>query len=82
MPVEFGSMTTLQYLSIGSILFNPSSYPIFINEMTNLKQLILKQSSLTGTIPQSIRYLSNLEFLDLRKFFEYITTTTTTTSFW
>jgi len=63
-PEKIAEMTDLQYLHIGLNNFDHGTIPKFLIELTNLRELSLKDSRLTGTIPEYIQYLSNLQFLD------------------
>jgi len=62
---NLGTMNRLEYLFLGGNGFASGPFPTWITELTNLRELSLKGSSVTGEFPAAINYLSNLEFLDL-----------------
>mmetsp|Transcript_36742 Transcript_36742/g.89155 ORF Transcript_36742/g.89155 Transcript_36742/m.89155 type:complete len:871 (-) Transcript_36742:512-3124(-) len=64
LPEALGEMTALEYLFTGTNNFFPGEVPKFLIELTNLKELSMKQNKLQGSIPEFFLYLSNLVFLD------------------
>ena len=67
LPDELGEMTELQYLFTATNAFSQGRLPSFIEKLTNLRELGMKDNNLTGQLPGFIRYLTNLKLLDLRK---------------
>jgi Leucine-rich repeat (LRR) protein len=67
LPDELGEMTELQYLFTANNAFSQGRLPSFVEMLTNLRELGMKDNGLTGQLPEFISYLTNLKFLDLRK---------------
>lgn len=68
LPLSMGQMTRLESLFVGTNPFDEGPIPLFLMNLVNLRELSLKSSRLDGSIPNNISELSNLEFLDFRKF--------------
>lgn len=64
-PDTLGLYTDLQYLFMGGNNFSPHPMPIFLWPLTGLRELSMKNNSITGTIPSSFVTLSRLQLLDL-----------------
>jgi hypothetical protein len=61
-------MTTLEYLFIGENPFDEGPMPMWMIQLSNLRELSMKDNKLTGSIPDVMfPYLKDLQFLDLRK---------------
>jgi len=65
LPTELGSMKALTYLFLASNTFNSGPIPESLYQLTNLKELSLKETARVGPIPIWISDLSNLILLDL-----------------
>jgi len=65
LPTELGSMEALTYLFLASNTFNSGPIPESFYQLTNLKELSLKETTRVGSIPIWISDLSNLILLDL-----------------
>lgn len=67
LPLELKELSELTYLSLGYNNFIPSpEMPAFVDELTNLRELSLPSTQLTGEIPHWLgEYLPELRFLDL-----------------
>lgn len=67
LPLELKELTGLTYLAIGQNDFTAQQdLPPFLDELSNLRELSMPGTYLTGTIPGWIpQYLPNLVFLDL-----------------
>ena len=65
LPDSLGLMTDLQYLYLGQNDFANHGMPEFLWSLTGLRELSMKNNSITGTIPSEIRKLSSLQLLDL-----------------
>ncbi|CAJ1959365.1 unnamed protein product [Cylindrotheca closterium] len=65
LPQSMGLMSNLEYLFAGTNSFDQGRIPFWLLELTNLRELSLKESQLTGVIPATIfTYLTKLQFLD------------------
>ena len=67
LPLELKELTLLNYLAMGHNNFTTlPDLPPFLDELSNLRELSLPATFLTGTIPGWLaQYLPNLIFLDL-----------------
>ncbi|KAK8664509.1 hypothetical protein V6N13_084295 [Hibiscus sabdariffa] len=63
-PSSFAKLTSLTSLRIGDIYYGSSSLD-FVRNLTNLKDLFLRNVLLTGSLPSFITDLSSLEKMDL-----------------
>ena len=64
-PPRMKEMTSLVSLHTGINGFTNHPIPDFLASMTNLKEISMKQNSLTGQIPAFLGGLTNLRILDL-----------------
>ncbi|KAL3924431.1 MAG: hypothetical protein SGILL_001053, partial [Bacillariaceae sp.] len=64
-PVEMDYLTKLSFLFLGGNTFSPQKIPSWVYSMTDLRELSLKGSQLTGTISDVVGALGNLILLDL-----------------
>lgn len=64
-PATMSQMKNMVSLYTGINGFGDHPVPDFIQSMTNLRELSMKQNSLTGEIPTFLGGLSNLQVLDL-----------------
>lgn len=64
-PATMSQMKNMVSLYTGINGFGDHTVPGFIQSMTNLRELSMKQNSLTGEIPTFLGDLSNLQVLDL-----------------
>ncbi len=62
---EIAKLERLEKLHINGAVFNDSSIPEELGELTELRELSLKQCGLTGEIPESLGNLKKLVILDL-----------------
>lgn len=68
LPQSFYVMNTLEYLFIGENPFDEGPVSMWMIQLSNLRELSMKDNQLTGPIPSQIfHYLKDLQFLDLRK---------------
>ena len=64
-PSTMNQLKNLQSLYTGMNSFEEHPVPSFLEGMTNLKELSMKQNKLTGSIPTFLGGLTNLKVLDL-----------------
>jgi len=64
-PSTMNQLKKLRSLYTGMNPFEEHPVPSFLEDMTNLKELSMKQNKLTGTIPTFLGGLTNLKVLDL-----------------
>eukprot|EP00339_Tiarina_fusa_P013090 CAMPEP_0116998386 /NCGR_PEP_ID=MMETSP0472-20121206/1476_1 /TAXON_ID=693140 ORGANISM="Tiarina fusus, Strain LIS" /NCGR_SAMPLE_ID=MMETSP0472 /ASSEMBLY_ACC=CAM_ASM_000603 /LENGTH=700 /DNA_ID=CAMNT_0004697523 /DNA_START=165 /DNA_END=2267 /DNA_ORIENTATION=- len=64
-PSEMGQLTTLRYLFTNNNNFADHDIPGFVQKLTSLRELSMKDNNLTGEIPASIANLRRLILLDL-----------------
>ncbi|KAG7350876.1 RHS repeat-associated core domain containing protein [Nitzschia inconspicua] len=64
-PSTMSQLSLLRYLFTGENRFVDHPIPQFLAQLTNLRELSMKESSLTGTIPTFLGNLSRLQVLDL-----------------
>jgi Leucine-rich repeat (LRR) protein len=64
-PTELGELTKLRYLFTGQNDFADHAFPLFLEKLTNLGELSMKNNQLTGVIPTWISALSKIQLLDL-----------------
>jgi Leucine-rich repeat (LRR) protein len=68
MPKDLDKITDLTYLSLGENDFAPFELPPFLVTLSNLRELSLAATHLTGTIPVWLgSYLPHLKLLDLSR---------------
>jgi Leucine-rich repeat (LRR) protein len=63
-PSTMNQLGNLRSLYTGINNFEEHTIPSFLEGMTNLKELSMKQNKLTGTIPGFLGGLTNLQVLD------------------
>ena len=66
LPMVMRDLKQLELLNVGENNFQPNTFPVFLEEMTSLTFLGMRQMKIYGKIPDSLEYLSNLEFLDVK----------------
>ncbi|CAB9514196.1 leucine Rich Repeat [Seminavis robusta] len=66
-PSSIGDMTNLTYLFLAQNDFEANSIPYWIEGLTNLQELSLKDTQRTGTIPDFLGGLKGMLLLDLDK---------------
>jgi len=64
-PSTMNQLSNLRSLYTGINPFGEHPIPSFLEGMTNLKELSMKQNKLTGTVPAHLGGLTNLQVLDL-----------------
>ncbi|KAI7987778.1 Receptor-like protein kinase HSL1 [Camellia lanceoleosa] len=64
-PTEIGNLSNLEMLELSDNEFVPMAMPPSFTQLRKLKQLLIKDSSLIGEIPETIGNLTELEELDL-----------------
>lgn len=64
-PSTMGQLVNMVSLYTGINGFTDHPVPDFLASMTSLRELSMKQNSLTGTIPPNIGLLTDLQVLDL-----------------
>jgi len=64
-PSTMNELSNLKSLYTGFNSFEEHPVPTFLESMTNLQELSMKQNKLTGTIPTFMGVLVNLQVLDL-----------------
>eukprot|EP00980_Cylindrotheca_fusiformis_P018102 scaffold5817_cov101-Cylindrotheca_fusiformis.AAC.7 len=65
LPQTLYTMSKLEYLFVGENSFSAEPLSDFLIELSNLRELSMKNSQLTGSIPEAIFfYLKDLQFLD------------------
>jgi len=65
LPETLGLISNLRYLFTGTNRFDEGRIPSWLLQLTNLRELSMKENSLTGIIPGTIfDYLTKLQFLD------------------
>jgi len=62
---SLSNLKNLRYLFVGSNSYDAQEIPSFLMELSNLRELSIKQANLIGQIPASIGKLSMLQVLDL-----------------
>lgn len=67
-PAGIFFMSTLEYFFVGENEFTEGPMPVGLIQLSNLRELSMKDTKLAGSIPDEIfHYLKDLQFLDLRK---------------
>lgn len=64
-PSTMNQLSNLRSLYTGINPFGEHPIPSFLEGMTNLKELSMKQNKVTGTVPAFLGGLTNLQVLDL-----------------
>mmetsp|Transcript_31440 Transcript_31440/g.63396 ORF Transcript_31440/g.63396 Transcript_31440/m.63396 type:complete len:750 (+) Transcript_31440:117-2366(+) len=62
---ELGELKGLEYLFLGNNDFSAGKFPAWLQNLTNLEELSLKNNNLSGEIPEWIGELTRLVLLDL-----------------
>ena len=65
LPVSLGNMRALTHIHLGTNDFDPGPIPPTLFTISNLRELSLPNTQLTGAIPEWMSMLSQLEYLDL-----------------
>jgi Leucine-rich repeat (LRR) protein len=64
---EIGSLSNLKYLFLSENRFTSGPVPTWLENLSNLQDLSLKETGLTGTIPSFMMAMTNLVLMDLEK---------------
>lgn len=65
LPVSLGNMRALTHIHLGENNFEPGPIPPTLFTISNLRELSLPKTQLTGAIPEWMSMLSQLEYLNL-----------------